>query len=333
MPGLGTAVAKVPLSAAKATRVASIDIFRGLTMLVMVFVNEVSEVKGLPWWTHHAPRDLDLMTYVDMVFPAFLFIVGMSIPLAVSRRISKGDSAGRLWWHVIVRSLSLVVLGLLLANLHLLDPQLTGISGTLWSAMAFTGVILLWNVYPPSGGHESLYRILKGAGLLLLICVFVIFRRKTGQGGIAWLDFSYWEILGLIGWAYLSTCIIYLPFRKNVWILAASLVALNAMNAFSRTEWLAWLRKLPDYVWPFETGAHASIVMAGLITSVIFLDQTIARTLKARVLWALGYAAILFADRLGAHALRYIEDPRHSDLVLILQWGKRSDVPGPVLGG
>lgn len=279
----------------KATRVASIDIFRGLTMLVMVFVNDVGEVKGIPWWSLHAPARLDYMTYVDMVFPAFLFVMGMSIALAVSTRISKGDSTGRLWWHVIVRSLSLVVLGLLLANLHLMDPQLTGISSTLWSAMAFTGVILLWNVYPRSGGHERLYRILKGVGLLLLICVFAVFRRKTGQGGAAWLDFSYWEILGLIGWAYLSACIIYLPFRRNAWSLAGFLVALSAMNVFRSTPWLEWSGKLPDYIWPFKTGALASIVMAGILTAVIFCDQTIARTVKAKVLWALGYAAVLFA--------------------------------------
>src|SRR5208283_3606068 len=170
MPDPDTAAAGIPSGAATPRRVASIDIFRGLTMLVMVFVNEVSEVKGVPWWSRHAPANLDYMTYVDMVFPAFLFIMGASIPLAVSRRIAKGDSAGRLWWHAIVRSLSLVVLGLLLANLHLLDPRLTGIGATLWSAMAFTGVILLWNVYPRSGGHDSLYRFLKGAGALLLIC-------------------------------------------------------------------------------------------------------------------------------------------------------------------
>ncbi|MGO9240788.1 MAG: DUF5009 domain-containing protein [Bryobacteraceae bacterium] len=295
MPDPDTAAAGIPSGAAAPQRVASIDIFRGLTMLVMVFVNEVSEVKGVPWWSRHAPANLDYMTYVDMVFPAFLFIMGASIPLAVSRRIAKGDSAGRLWWHAIVRSLSLVVLGLLLANLHLLDPRLTGIGATLWSAMAFTGVILLWNVYPRSGGHDSLYRFLKGAGALLLICAFATFRRKTEQGAGAWLDFSYWEILGLIGWAYLSACIIYLPLRKNVWILVASLFALNAMNVVARMGPLKWLWKLPDYVWPFRTGALVSIVMAGLITSVIFLDESIARTLKAKFICALGYAAILFA--------------------------------------
>ena len=64
-------------------RLASIDIFRGLTMTVMIFVNELSGVKGLPWWNYHMKANVDAMTYVDMVFPFFLFIVGLSMPLAI----------------------------------------------------------------------------------------------------------------------------------------------------------------------------------------------------------------------------------------------------------
>src|SRR6185437_1344900 len=63
-------------TAAAGRRIVSIDIFRGITMAVMIFVNELSGVGGMPWWTRHAPGRLDYMTYVDMVFPFFLFAVG-----------------------------------------------------------------------------------------------------------------------------------------------------------------------------------------------------------------------------------------------------------------
>jgi predicted acyltransferase len=52
-------------------RIASIDIFRGLTVLVMVFVDNLDFVKGLPWWTYHMPLQSNGLTNVDMVFPAF----------------------------------------------------------------------------------------------------------------------------------------------------------------------------------------------------------------------------------------------------------------------
>src|SRR5271166_1640789 len=98
-------VASTPAAKGTTTpRVASIDIFRGLTILVMIFVNDVGEVKGLPWWTHHAPPGANFMTYVDMVFPAFLFIVGMSIPLAMRRR-KASESTIKVLSHVLLRSI------------------------------------------------------------------------------------------------------------------------------------------------------------------------------------------------------------------------------------
>src|SRR5271168_2554492 len=100
MPGMNTREAASPetppRTSVAAGRIASIDIFRGLTVLVMVFVDNLDFVKGLPWWTDHLPREVNGITYVDMVFPAFLFVMGMSIPLAVERRIAAGDSRGRI---------------------------------------------------------------------------------------------------------------------------------------------------------------------------------------------------------------------------------------------
>src|SRR5580658_3849331 len=88
-------------------RIASIDIFRGLTMVVMIFVNDLASVRGLPWWTHHMKANVDAMTYVDMVFPFFLFIVGLSLPLAIRQRWKKRPSVPALWGHVVIRSVSL----------------------------------------------------------------------------------------------------------------------------------------------------------------------------------------------------------------------------------
>jgi predicted acyltransferase len=138
MPSDNATTAAIP-SAPQTPRILSIDIFRGLTMLVMVFVNDLAFVKGLPWWTYHIPGGVNGMTYVDVVFPAFLFIVGVSIPPAVRRRIDLGDSPVKLWCHILLRSLSLVVLGIILANSGKLDPERAGISSEIWSALAFLG--------------------------------------------------------------------------------------------------------------------------------------------------------------------------------------------------
>src|SRR6266568_6648849 len=125
------------------SRVLSIDIFRGLTMVVMIFVNDLSSVKGLPWWTYHMPADINAMTYVDMVFPFFLFTVGMSLPLAVSQRLKRNDSQLLLWLHVALRGAGLTVLGLILANAEKADRSRMGLNPNLWALAAILGAVLL----------------------------------------------------------------------------------------------------------------------------------------------------------------------------------------------
>src|SRR5579863_9119212 len=114
--------ASAPATAAAATRIVSIDIFRGVTMAVMIFVNEVAEVRGLPWWTNHAHAWEDRMTYVDMVFPFFLFAAGLSMPLAIAQRLKRNSSMLALCLHIVLRALALLVLGFILANAEKADP-------------------------------------------------------------------------------------------------------------------------------------------------------------------------------------------------------------------
>jgi heparan-alpha-glucosaminide N-acetyltransferase len=288
-----TSIEQTPGNHALVTgRIASIDIFRGLTVLVMVFVDNLDFVKGLPWWTYHMPLGSNGMTYVDMVFPAFLFVMGMSIPLAVERRVAAGDSVGQIWVHNVERSLSLVVLGLFIANAPQVDLQHAGISAAWWAILGFVGIALFWGVHRSPSANERLHRIMKYAGLLILAGLFVSFRRLTPEGHVAWLDFSDWEILGLLGWAYLLVSSLYLLLKKNRVALTASLVLLSGLNALSTMGWLGWLRRVPPYAQPFEAGL-SSITLAGLIAFLIIIEGKIARTFRAKLVWAAGYALIL----------------------------------------
>lgn len=275
-------------------RVLSIDIFRGLTMVVMIFVNDLASVKGLPWWTYHMPRGVNGMTYVDVVFPAFLFIVGMAIPLAVERRLARGGGQIALWRHILLRFASLAVLGIFLANWGKYDAGLTGLDKRLWCSVGLVGAMLAWNAYPRGDGRGRWYEVLRWTGLLLLAAMLAVFRRHTRTGEVAWLDFGYWEILGLIARTYLAVCILYVPLRKRPWAPAALLTALVALNVASRLGWTGALRGLPYFAWPFGRGDLASITMAGIVASQIFLGRA-ALPFRRRALEAAGYAAALFA--------------------------------------
>ena len=74
-----------------ARRNMSIDMLRGLTMLLMVFVNDLWTVGGVPHFLEHFERMEDGMGVADIVFPMFLFAMGMSIPYAIERRFAKGS--------------------------------------------------------------------------------------------------------------------------------------------------------------------------------------------------------------------------------------------------
>ncbi|PMD89688.1 hypothetical protein BWI97_24635, partial [Siphonobacter sp. BAB-5405] len=74
----------------KNSRIPSIDVFRGLTMLLMIFVNDLWTLRAIPSWLEHAEANVDFLGLADTVFPCFLFILGMSIPLGVDARLTKG---------------------------------------------------------------------------------------------------------------------------------------------------------------------------------------------------------------------------------------------------
>ena len=286
-------------TAAAGRRIVSIDIFRGITMAVMIFVNELSGVGGMPWWTRHAPGRLDYMTYVDMVFPFFLFAVGMSLPLSVAQRLKRNPSLPALWLHIASRSIALIVLGLILANADKADPARMAMNGSAWGLLGLLGAMLYLGVYGTSEKAKAVGRILRAIGLAGVILLLAIFRRNTPSGHAGWLDFSYPEILGLIGFSYFAAAILYVPTRRRAWAPWMWFVLLMALCALSSVRWTAFPSRLPIYAWPFGNGAMCSMVMAGASVSSIFLDGGTKGGPHKATLAGAGFAALaLVAGRL-----------------------------------
>src|ERR1700723_1678841 len=264
-------------------RVISIDIFRGLTMSVMILVNALADVPGLPRWTYHAHASEDYMTYVDMVFPFFLFIVGMSLPLSITQRLKRDASLLALWAHVLVRVIGLLVLGLILANAEKCDPARMGMSGSIWGLLGLLCAGLYLNVYPKSERFPKYALILRLIGLAGVVVLLAVFRRVTPDGRVAWIDFSYPEILGLIGLSYLAGAILYIPTLNWKWAPAIWFVLLVALCALATGKVISFPNRLPLYIWPFGNGAMACIIMAGVVTTSIFLGPR-ARTNPGRAM-------------------------------------------------
>jgi heparan-alpha-glucosaminide N-acetyltransferase len=117
-------------------------------------VNNVADVRGLPWWTYHR-GNVNGMTYVDMVFPGFLFLMGMAIPLAVDARIARGQSLATIWTHVAWRAASLLALGLFIANATHVDAQHTHLSQVWWTILGLVAITLAWVHFPGGTAAKS----------------------------------------------------------------------------------------------------------------------------------------------------------------------------------
>jgi len=93
-------------------RLYSLDVFRGITIAGMLLVNNPGTWKNIYSPLRHA--QWHGWTPTDLVFPFFLFIVGVSLSFSLSKRIERGDKTKKLIVHVIKRSFALFSLGLCL---------------------------------------------------------------------------------------------------------------------------------------------------------------------------------------------------------------------------
>lgn len=177
-------------------------------MLMMLWVNDFAGVSGLPHWLHHAGMKEDMMGFSDLVFPGFLFCVGLSLPLAIENRFSKGDSLLKVFSHIISRSFALIVMGIFSMNCSGIEG---GLNGQWFGIIMVVAYFLIWDTYPKAEGwKKNLFTVLRVLGALILIGLLA-YRVAMGRP----IRTGWWGILGLIGWAYLICALAYLLVRKN----------------------------------------------------------------------------------------------------------------------
>ena len=276
-------------------RIRSIDVLRGLTILVMIYVNDVAGVAGTPGWMKHIqPPDADGMTFVDVVFPAFLFIVGLSIPLALERRLGRGAVSNTVR-HILGRTLGLLVLGVFMVNAGSASPA--GIlSPHLWSLLVYLAAMLVWVAVPPDSALGPRARLAIRLGGAALLAVLALAFRGAGAPGLIELRHSWWGILGLIGWAYLVASAAYLLLRGNVPALIGGVVLLygvyvaDAAGAFEGLTWVTSWVGIGSML-----GSHAALTLSGAVFGAVLLPTSSVRGHGARLRWAVAYGAFLAA--------------------------------------
>ncbi|XP_056135896.1 heparan-alpha-glucosaminide N-acetyltransferase [Lampris incognitus] len=126
----------LPSTASPSKRLRSLDTFRGISLIIMVFVNYGG---GRYWFFRH--ESWNGLTVADLVFPWFVFIMGTSIALSVNSLLRAGSTRSSLLWKVVWRSLQLFIIGVFIINPNYCQGPLS------WDSLRIPGVLqrLAWS--------------------------------------------------------------------------------------------------------------------------------------------------------------------------------------------
>jgi predicted acyltransferase len=170
-------------------RLASIDIFRGLAIVLMVLANFLAGVEHIPAWLKHAP-DVGL-TVIDLVAPFFIFAIALTFGLSWQRRSTR-EGKGPAYQHFILRALALIGVGAILSAGERLLGMNNGVMD--WGVLETIGVSIL--IALPL--LDRSWRICLAVGLALLVVYQVLLDRY-------WMDqvfnSPHGGLLGSLSWA------------------------------------------------------------------------------------------------------------------------------------
>jgi predicted acyltransferase len=236
-------------------------------MFLMIFVNDLWSLTNIPLWLEHTQAAEDGMGLADVVFPAFLFIVGLSVPFAIGNRWSKGASQTNILGHILVRSLALLIMGLFHVNLESYNNEAALLPKQIWQILLTISFFLLWLNYAPTLSKQKRY-VCQGAGIVLLAFLAIVY--KGGENGTDWLKPHWWGILGLIGWSYLLSSLVFLFSKGKLAVLISALVFFTLFNIAAHAGWLHWLEPIRPYIWITGDGSSPALTTAGIVTAVLY---------------------------------------------------------------
>jgi heparan-alpha-glucosaminide N-acetyltransferase len=282
-------------------RVLSIDLLRGLDVLLMLFVNEVAGVPQAPAFLKHTPSGADGMTITDVVFPAFLFIVGMALPFALGGRLRRGEARGHVARHVFARTAALLAMGvLMLAAEHAARDG--PLSPELWNLLMTVAVVVAWS--PPAPGAGPWRARWRALAVVLLVALVLVYR-ADGASGLIQIRPHWWGILGLIGWAYLVAASLYLLAGERPALLAGGIALLYCLYLADEAGQAGWLVSVRSFVnIGRNLGAHAAVTLSGALLGLLLMrSRREGRPAASLLPAALGYAAALGSAGLLLHTL------------------------------
>lgn len=117
------------MEAAKSDRLISLDVFRGITIMGMILVNNPGSWGSIYPALEHAAWNG--VTPTDYIFPFFLFIVGVAITLSLTKRKERGDDQKKLLLQIFRRAIMIFLIGMVLHGFPYFNLSTIRIPGVL----------------------------------------------------------------------------------------------------------------------------------------------------------------------------------------------------------
>lgn len=126
------------------TRIVSLDVFRGMTIASMILVNDPGTWSAIYWPLDHA--EWNGWTPTDLIFPFFVFIVGVAMTLSFATRLRRGATRGRLARHVALRAIAIYAVGFFLnafPHFHISTVRYSGVLQRIAVCYLIAGLFVL----------------------------------------------------------------------------------------------------------------------------------------------------------------------------------------------
>ncbi|MFC6997259.1 DUF5009 domain-containing protein [Rufibacter roseus] len=193
-------------------RAFGLDALRGLAIIGMVFSGVFPHESPWPGWMFHAqvgPPDFTYtptvpgITWVDLVFPFFLFSMGAAFPLAMSRKIGQGQT-GEVLLNVLKRGALLVFFAIVIRNLNWFGLQGPGWVNQLTSLITFACFFLVFMRFTSLKGSQEVLVKLIGfiviAGLVWAHDSFTAFEFSKSNNDIIIVVLANMAVVGSVIW-------------------------------------------------------------------------------------------------------------------------------------
>ena len=297
-------------------RFQSIDIMKGIIVLLMLFVNNIF-LPDLPPWLSNNEQLNNSWSIAGWVFPAFLFMAGMTIPFAIQKKINNGFTSYDISRQIFGKSIILLTIGVMMVNTYRVNPDLTGLSRYLWALLLFIAVFLVWNRYPEK--ENNFFTVTGFRFLGLAILVFLVFKFKSGSfENNGSLVAGWWDLPGLLGWGYLVSAFTFLALRNSfqgtilIWLL---FLALNILWKLNMMDAIDPVRK---YLGPITDGNVPFIVLSGHLTGLI-LKRFSAKE-SGKIIWIIIPAGIIMFITGFILKINYFTKGQYGNPALTMLW-------------